>query len=231
DDVLVGDADALGDAPVLGPLVDRPGGPPEAHDHQLPQPGVEGAVPQQCGEHVLQRPGHRRVAQQDLEHAQVGHEGGDPRLLCRCFGVLHGQAGDPGLAAAHGTSTPCTGGTSPSPAIARSRSSTVSRDATRRGRSAKGHRREARMSRAWRYAGAATPSAPMIRSSLSTMRSGTNPGVSVDPRVPASTTVPPGRATAMAWASADGAFAVTSTTMSASPPVASLSAVAGSVVA
>ena len=53
---------------------------------------------------------------------------------------------------------------------------------------------------------------------------GLKPGASDGPRVPATTTVPPGRASEMAWANAAGAIAVTSTTTSASPPVAALSA-------
>ena len=60
------------------------------------------------------------------------------------------------------------------------------------------------------------------------MRSGQKPGVSADPRVPASTIVPPVRARPTACASAAGALAVTSTTTSACSPVAARNAFTGS---
>src|SRR3546814_526373 len=50
DEVVLGDLEHAGDPPVLGPLVHRALAPADAHDDQLAQAGVEGAVPQQLVE-------------------------------------------------------------------------------------------------------------------------------------------------------------------------------------
>lgn len=80
--------------------------------------------------------------------------------------------------------------------------------------------------------GGVSPRAPSTRSSLNTTTSGENPGAPLPtPRVPATTTAPAGRASAIACANAAGALAVTSTTTSASPPVCSVRAATGSSIA
>src|SRR6185312_6910474 len=80
-----------------------------------------------------------------------------------------------------------------------------------------------------RYAVTSTPRAPITRSSFITIRSGVNPGAPLpNPRVPATTTVPAGRASAIACANAVGALAVTSTTTSARPPACFVRAATGS---
>lgn len=67
-----------------------------------------------------------------------------------------------------------------------------------------------------------------MRSSLKTTVSGSNPGAPPPPRVPATTTCPPGRVSETASAKALGTLAVTSTTTWASLPMVSWRATTGS---
>ena len=150
---------------MLRPLVVACGQPADPHDDQLPQPGVERAMPQHRREQIIERPGQGRVIQQHLKDGQFGHVVGYARLIGGGLGLRHRQPRDTRLG--HGVTTPCTGGASSrSPAMVASRSSAPSSPTQRRDNSANGYRPDASTSSAARYAAASTPSAPTIRSSL-----------------------------------------------------------------
>src|SRR3954470_22807961 len=226
--ILGGHTQPTGDPPMLRTFVVAGGQPADPHDDQLAQPWLKTAVPEHRREQVVESTRQRRMIQKHLKDGQFGHVVRYPGLVGGGLGLLHRQPRNTALG--QGVITPCTGGASSrSSAMAASRSSAASSPTQRRGKSANGYRPDASRSSAARYAVVSTPRAPTIRSSFNTTMSGMNPGAPVsNPRLPATTTVPAGRASSIACAKARGALAVTSTTTSASPPVASRSAATGS---
>ncbi len=92
------------DAPVLRPLVIAGGEPADPHDHQFAQPRVEGAVPEHGGEQVVDGARQRRMVQQHLEDAELGHVVGHSRFVRGGLGLVDRQQGHSGwlLGRGHG---------------------------------------------------------------------------------------------------------------------------------